>query len=119
VLLIFKAGKYHFQSDVSYKEMTSFLSRNKSWKDKKIFVAGNPDLATYFIMQGQEVQRENAVASRKTQNWFAQYNYVLDVKNTADQDTARNSINKPWLGWKREEIFTTSNHSNQMYIFIR
>ena len=126
LLLFSKAKKYNFISDNSYRNMLSYLERNRSWKGKSIYVEGNPDISTFLIMHGQNVERQNAVASAKGINWYQAYNYVITVdENYERDDKSKKSViidtlrQKPWLLWPTKSSYTTPNNLHTLNVFIK
>lgn len=108
VFLISKLVKYRFRDDRPYNEMINYLQANRDWQDKKIYVDGTPDVATFLMMNHQQVERRNAVASEYTDSTLAKYNYIIEV--TDNKSKERFSIkDAPWQKWAFKKIFTTSD----------
>jgi hypothetical protein len=109
VVLISKAAKYHFRTDAGYVEMTSYLDNHTSWKGKQVYETGGPDVSTHLFMKGQVVERQIPVPMQLPSNWFDKYDYVIDIKDNAENVSVGDSLSaQPWEGWKKDS-FTTSN----------
>lgn len=106
-LLFLKASKYKFQTDDAYNELTNFLNYHTEWKNKNIYVNGNPDLASFLIMKHQSVERKNAVASLTNDNWQQKYNCIIEVKNLPENQNLQ--AKEEWCHWTLQQIFITSD----------
>ena len=124
-LLVSKEKKYKFLSDKSHDEIISYLDQNKSWNGKNIYVTGNPDVSTFLMMNNQQVERRNAVATVRSSNWFNAYNYIIEVtdNNPTEDATAQarpDTLDKrPWVTWPGKLSYTTSNGSNSITIYSK
>jgi hypothetical protein len=124
VLLISKIIKYHFRSDVEYKEMISYMDNNRSWNGKDIYLLGSPDISTFLLTNNQQVERQIPISVEKAKDCYAKYNYVVEVTDNNEENNTKNikaadSTNvKPWLNWQKK-TFTTSRGSYSMYIFLK
>ncbi len=124
VLLISKIIKYHFKTDVEYKEIISYMDNNRSWNGKYIYLSGSPDISTFLLINDQQVERQIPISVGKAKDWFAKYNYIIEVTDNDEEKNSRNikaadSTNvKPWLNWQRK-TFTTSKGSYSMNIFLK
>jgi 4-amino-4-deoxy-L-arabinose transferase-like glycosyltransferase len=117
VVLVSKGAKYHFRTDAGYDEMTSYLNKNTSWKGKEVYETGAPDVSTHLFMNGQVVERQIPVPMQLPSNWFDKYDYVIEIKDNADQASVSDSTPaQPWEGWKRDS-FTTSNGAFTMLLY--
>lgn len=118
VLLLSKMIKYHWKSDKEYKEMITYLNNNKSWNGKEIFVTGSPDVASYFLMNNQHVERQIPIAVSKSKDWLNKYNYIVEVKDNVDKDQNISPTSELSADWESSG-FTTSGGSNSLIVFIR
>lgn len=107
VVLVSKAAKYHYRTDAGYEEITSYLDRNTLWKGRQVYEVGAPDMSTHLFMNGQVVERQIPVPMQLPKNWFDKYDYVIDIKDNAENISDSTSL-QPWKEWKKDS-FTTSN----------
>lgn len=121
ILLLFlffdysKLAKYKYRDDGPYHQLTHFLDQNRSWEGKNIYVTGDPDVSIYFLMHGQNVERQNAVAAIERVGWFTKFNYVVSL---VENDMQINKhLDYPWAHWKRTSQFTTTDGSYTLYIY--
>jgi hypothetical protein len=118
IFLMAKLVKYRFRDDRPYNEMINYLQTNRDWQGKKIYVDGTPDVATFLMMNHQQVERRNAVASGYSDSTLARYNYIIEV--TDNKSKERFSIeNAPWQKWALKKIFTTSDGSFTLESFAK
>jgi hypothetical protein len=120
LILISKTRKYDLHTDDEYNEVITYLSNNKTWQGQQIYVDGNPDVATYFLQQDQNVERQIPIEGAKPNNWFDSYNYVVNVHGNNVEGNYENdsSTEKPWLKWQ-QQTFTTSGHAYTVNLFIK
>ncbi|MCW3113076.1 MAG: hypothetical protein JWR18_1472 [Segetibacter sp.] len=120
LILISKTRKYDLHNDDEYNEVITYLSNNKTWQGQQIYVDGNPDVATYFLQQDQNVERQIPIEGAKPNNWFDSYNYVVNVHGNNVEGNYENdsSSEKPWLKWQ-QQTFTTSGHAYTVNLFIK
>jgi hypothetical protein len=108
VFLMAKLVKYRFRDDRPYNEMINYLQANRDWQGKKIYVDGTPDIATFLMMNHQQVERRNAVATEIRDNALDKYNYIIEVTDNGSKE--RFSIkDAPWKKWAFKKMFTTSD----------
>lgn len=113
-LVFLKASKYDFRTDADYRQVISFLNAHPHWMNKRIYVEGNPDVAAFLIMEGQRVERKNAVASAGHPGWQHQYDCVITVSG----DTSIKPQQEPWHSWK-EYPFISSGKTIILKMFVR
>lgn len=109
LLLVSKLVKYKFRTDTDFNELTSHLATAPAWKGKKIFVSGGPDVSTYLLMYGEQVERQVPVPQTLPANWLDSFNYVIEVReNGAENIYEEEGKPRPWRQW-RPSAFTTSD----------
>ncbi|HUC83522.1 MAG TPA: hypothetical protein VMR70_21595 [Flavisolibacter sp.] len=109
-LLFFKLMKYQFRTDKDFNQLVSHIQTNPLWKGKTIFAAGGPDVSTYLMMQGADVERQIPVPQTLPANWFDRYNHVIEVRE--NQPAGENNFEepgtaRPWQHWKAVSFTTT------------
>jgi hypothetical protein len=116
-LLGLKARKYNFQTDAEHKQLIGYLSTNKSWEGKRIFVTGDYDVSTHFILNHQNVERKNAVAAIVSNGWTEKYDYVVAVVEKGKEKQLEDGLF--WRTWDQQTSFTTSNGNYTLYTASR
>lgn len=117
VILVSKLAKYHFRTDSQYDEMTGYLAKNKSWNGRHIYVTGGPDISTYLLMNGQDVERQIPVPLAANSHWFDKYDYVVSVTDNENTENAASADTLvPWRTWKKVS-FSTSQGAHSMFLF--
>jgi hypothetical protein len=109
VMLIFKGKKNNnFQDDSTYYQLTGYLSQNKDWLGKTIFVAGAYNVSTYFLVNHQKVETINVV-NESTPDWYKKFDYVVHVVKNSDDKKGEMANGKFWKDWPHKKLFTTSD----------
>ncbi|HEY4288432.1 MAG TPA: hypothetical protein VGN00_15115 [Puia sp.] len=118
IFLVGKLVKYRFRDDRPYNEMINYLQANRDWQGKNIYVDGTPDIATFLLMNHQQVERRNAVASEYSDSTLSKYNYIMEVTDNRSKD--RFSIkDAPWQKWVSKKLFTTSDGNFTLESYIQ
>lgn len=110
VVLFSKMRKYHFRTDKDFNQLVANLNKTPLWKGKTIFAAGGPDVSTYIMMQGGDVERQIPVPQTLPPTWFDKYNYVIEIRdnNATDENLYEEKEKpRPWRGWKATAFTTT------------
>lgn len=121
LLLAFKLVKYKFRTDTDFNQLVSHLNTNTSWKGKQIFAAGGPDVSTYLMMYGADVEREVPVPQTLPATWFDKYNHVIEIKDNGFSGEGvfeEPDKPKPWRVWKAS-AFTTSDSAYTLTQYTR
>jgi|GEM_PF-6904476 len=115
-LLFAKLNKYHFTTDGRYRQVLAYLEEHPAWKGRRIYVGGNPDVASYFIMEGQDVERDIPISTSKS-GALNQYNYVVEVLGLDDRpgDTTA----KPWLLWPQRFSFLPAGAAYRVHVYVK
>jgi hypothetical protein len=112
--LLLKGNKNNnFQQDSTYYELTEFLSKDKSWAGKNIYVTGPYDVSTFLILNHQNVERINA-ANFATSGWYNKFDYVITVVENGKEQKQRKEIHF-WKDWDQQNSFTTSDGRYTLY----
>jgi hypothetical protein len=107
--LVAKLVKYRFTSDKPYTKVLGYLrDHREGWQDKHIFVDGHPDVASFFLMNHQNVQRRNAVAADVKAHLLDTYDYAVEVidNSSNEKDLLEGAA---WRQWPDRNTFTTTD----------
>jgi hypothetical protein len=115
VFLFSKASKYEYRDDSTYNQLITYLAQQRGWEGKSIYVTGDPDVSIFFLMHGQQVERQNAVAAGEKGDWFRKFNVVVSVVEN-DRETYRQA-DYAWAQWKPTGRFTTSDGVYTLLLF--
>lgn len=120
IVLISKLVKYHFRTDNGYKELITHLDADRSWNGKHIYAVGSPDVCTYLLMNGQDIERQIPVPTELAPAWFNKFDCVLDITENGGGENNSEKENKqgPWSEWEKDS-FTTSDGAYTITEFFR
>lgn len=115
VMLVLKGDKNNnFQDDTTYYQLTGYLSKNKDWLGKTIFVVGSYDMSTYFLVNHQKVERINVV-NESSHDWYKKFDYVIRVVKNKDGKNQWMGKDEFWKDWQHQRAFTTSDRRYSLY----
>ncbi|HYG39790.1 MAG TPA: hypothetical protein VD908_14285 [Cytophagales bacterium] len=107
LLLFAKMYADKITPDASYKELLETLKQNPQWNGKEIYVYGMPDVSIFLIEKGQNVKRQNAVASKRKKGWESKYNFVIQIIDHLHPRKISGTY--PWFSWKNISSYKTSD----------
>jgi len=119
IMLILKGDKNNnFQDDSTYYQLTGYLSKNKDWLGKTIFVKGSYDMSTYFLVNHQKVETINVV-NEASPGWYKKFNYVIHVIKNKDGRKHWMAEDEFWKDWQHKRSFTTSDGRYSLYVAVK
>ena len=126
-LLVAKAKYYNLHDDRPYYDLVEFLNQHQSeWSGKKIYVEGEPDVSSFFLVNGQHVERMSFLTEI---GWADKYQYVICV--TSRYPTPGNSkchspdtkfptaYKLPWFRWGETARYSSRNGIYSLTVYER
>ncbi|QKZ11180.1 glycosyltransferase family 39 protein [Spirosoma sp. KUDC1026] len=119
LLLVQKGAKLRFVNDDVIYELVNVLNQNHtSWKNKSIFVTGSTDLSGFLLLQGQRVERINAVYRLPDSRWPDTYNCVVELTNARiPEDHTDNPSALFWSRWKKSSSYHSKDGQFTLSIY--
>jgi hypothetical protein len=111
LLLLQKGLKLQFVNDDVIHELVDVMHQHQgSWNNRSIFVTGSTDLTGFLLLQGQRVERINAVYKLPDSRWDAYYDCVIELVNIRIPEDRIDDSSPPfWACWKKVCSYQ-SNH---------
>ncbi len=113
-----KLIKYRFRSDKPYTQLFGYLGNHREWEGKRIFVEGDPDVAIFFLMNHQQVQRRNAVAGEIKVHGLDKYDYAVKVVDNLNNEMLPVEA-VPWQQWPDKTTFMTTDGSFSLITYSK
>jgi hypothetical protein len=103
LLLLQKGLKLQFVNDESIHELVDVMQQHQgSWNNRSVFVTGSTDLSGFLLLEGQRVERINAVHRLSDFQWHDPYDCVIELINVRIlEDRVDNPASQFWSRWKK------------------
>jgi hypothetical protein len=126
-LLVGKAKLYHLHDDRPYYDLVEFLNQHQSeWSGKKIYVEGEPDVSSFFLVNGQDVERMSYLTPK---GWADKYEYVICVtsryptpgngKCPSPDTEIPDAYKLPWFRWGETARYSSRNDIYSLIVYER